>query len=141
MRSRSLYGEVGFLPEHGAFGGLQRVGPQRRPADVPGAELPARRFQPGSEGGFGGLPGGFFRRLGGVDQGLGLAEGPSGERRLEGQEGFRAAARLAVLVDAVEEGREGVVVGLGDGVELVRVALRAAEREPEPRRAHGVHAV
>ena len=61
--------------------------------------------------------------------------------RLIGQEGLRGATGLAVLVDAVEERREGVVIGLRDGIELVGVALRAAQRHAQPRRAHGVHSI
>ena len=106
-----------------------------------GGELLAGFAQPGGEGGFGGLPGGFLGRLRGVDERLDFAQGPRGVRRLEGQVGFGGSAGLAVFVDAVEEGAERVVVVDRDRVELVRVALRAAEGQPEPGRAHGVHAV
>ncbi len=141
MRARSLHGEVGFLTEDGAFGGLERVGAQRRPAGVRGCKLLAGFAQPGGEGRFGGLPGGFLGRLGGVDERLDFAQGPRGVRRLEGQVGLGGGAGLAVLVDAVEEGGERVVVVDRDRIELMRVALRAAEGQPEPGGAHGVHAV
>ena len=141
VRARSLDGAVGFLPEQGAFGGLEVGGPD----DLPG--LPsalgggAALLQPAGERSFGLLSGGGFGGFDGVDELLGFGDRAGGMFRLIGQEGLRAAAGLAVLVDAVEEGRQGVVIGLGDGVELVGVTLRAAERHPQPRRAHGVHAV
>ena len=72
---------------------------------------------------------------------LGLGDRAGGMFRLIGQEGLRGATGLAVLVDAVEERGEGVVIGLGDGIELVGVALRAAQRHAQPGRAHGVHAI
>ena len=141
MRARSLHREVGFLPEDGAFGGLQRVGPQGRPAGMRVRKFPAGLREPGGERRLGGLPGRLFGRLGGVDERLGFAQGPGRERRLEGQVRLGAAARLAVLVDAVEERGERVVVVDRDRIELVRVALRAAQGESEPGGAHGVHAV
>ena len=72
---------------------------------------------------------------------LGFRDRSGGMLGLVRQEGFGAAAGLTVLVDAVEEGREGVVVGLGDGVEFMGVALRAAQGHAQPGGAHGVHSV
>ena len=72
---------------------------------------------------------------------LGFGDRAGGMLGLIGEVGFSGVTGLAVFVDAVEEGREGVVIGLGDRVELVGMALRAAEREAQPGRAHGVHAV
>ena len=45
------------------------------------------------------------------------------------------------FVDAVEEGKERVVVALRDRIELVIVATRALERQPEHRGAERVHAI
>src|SRR5262249_48471593 len=56
------------------------------------------------------------------------------------QWGDLALFALAVLVDAVEEGEEAVVVALGEGVVLVVVALGAGHGEAEERGAGGVHA-
>ena len=45
------------------------------------------------------------------------------------------------LVSVVEKGKEAEVFRVRDGVELVRVALRALEREAEDRGSHRIHAV
>ena len=50
----------------------------------------------------------------------------------------RVASRTSLLVRRGEEGLHAVVVGLADGVELVIVAARAAERHAEERRADDV---
>ena len=47
----------------------------------------------------------------------------------------------AALGDVVEEGVELVILALRDRVELVVVALRTADGQPEPDGAGGVHAV
>ena len=51
------------------------------------------------------------------------------------------AQALHAVVRVVEEGQHPVVVLLGDGVELVVVALRAGHGAAEPRRGGRVHAV
>ncbi len=45
------------------------------------------------------------------------------------------------LVGIVEKGHQGVVVVMGDRIVLVAMALRAAERQPEPCRPGGGHPV
>ncbi len=70
-----------------------------------------------------------------------LRHGCGCERRLVGEVGFGPFPRLPILVNAVEESRHPVVVRMAHGIELVRVALRAAECEAEPDRACRVHAV
>ena len=141
VRARSLHGEVGFLLERGALGGLEGVGAQGRPAHVRSRKLLPGGAQPGGEGRIGRVPGRFLGRLRGVDERLDFAQGPRGVRRLEGQVGLGGGAGLTVLVDAVEEGGERVVVVDRDRIELVGMALRAAEGQSEPGGTHGVHAV
>ena len=141
VRARSLDGAVGFLLQDGAFGGLEGVGLDDLPGLPAAGGLLATFLKPGREGRFGRDTGGGFGRFGRVDELLGFGDGAGGVLGLVGEEGLGGAAGLAVFVDAVEEGGEGVVVGLRDRVELVAVALRAAERHAQPGRAHGVHAV
>ena len=141
VRSRRLYGAVGFLFQDRAFGGLEGVGLDHLPG-LPVGFCPLATFiEPLREGLLGRESCGDLGWLGSVDELLGLRDRPGGVLRLIGQEGLGGAAGLAVFVDAIEEGREGVVVGLGDGVELMGVALRAAEGHAQPRGAHGVHAI
>ena len=76
-----------------------------------------------------------------VHQRLRLGHGAGGERGLVTEVGFRGGAGLAVLVNRVEERGEPVEVRVRERVVFVRVALDAVEREAEPNRADGVHAV
>ena len=136
-----MHGAIGFLLKNSAFGGLEGV----RFDDLPGLPVGFRHaaalVEPLCEGLLGRYARGDFGRLGGVDELLGLRDRPGGVLGLIGEEGLGGAAGLTVFVDAVEEGREGVVVGLRDGVELVAMALRAAQRHAEPGGTHGVHAI
>ena len=141
VRSRGLDGAVGFLLQDGAFGGLKRIGLDDFPTLPVGLRLDTAFGKPLLERTYGRSPRGGFGGLGGVDELLGFRDRSGGMLRLVRQEGFGAAAGLTVLVDAVEEGREGVVVGLGDGVEFMGVALRAAQGHAQPGGAHGVHSV
>ena len=141
MRARGLDRAISFLLEDRAFGGLEGGCLDDLPGLPSGFGVGATLLYPSGERSFSLLTGGGFGGLDGVDQLLGFGDRARGIFRLIGQVRLGSATRLAVLVDAVEEGRERVVVGLRDGVELVGMALRAAERQAEPGRAHGVHAI
>ena len=53
----------------------------------------------------------------------------------------RGGNRPLGLVGVVEERHEGEVIGVRDRIELVRVALGARRRQPEPGGAGGAHAI
>ena len=72
---------------------------------------------------------------------FGFLNGPFRIRRAVLHKRSRSAACRAGLVDAVEVGRQAVVVALRNRVELVVVTLRAAERQTEPQRAYCVCSV
>src|SRR4051812_41428745 len=112
---------------------------------MPGREAAARllraRREPAGEGLFGRVPRLRLARLALVHELLRLRDGARGERRFVGDVRLRLAPGFAVLVDTVEERVETVVIRLRDGIELVRVALRAVQREAEPDGADRVHAV
>ena len=106
-------------------------------------------FEPGLEGGVGvflegghaGFDGGFFGLeflAGGVGGGAGHFEGAAVEGDGAGDFGVGA---FGFFLGVVEVGEEAVVVGLGDGVVFVVVALGALEGGAEPDGAGGVDAV
>ena len=70
-----------------------------------------------------------------------------GRRDVNGRLGVAAAAigahagQRAGLLDAVEEGEEGIELALGDGVVFVVVAAAAVEGQAQPSRARRLHAV
>jgi hypothetical protein len=64
----------------------------------------------------------------------------AGRRRDHGK-GVGYAPIFAEFGNIVEEGEEAVVIALGDGIELVVVAMSAAKREAEPRDADRIDAI
>ena len=59
-------------------------------------------------------------------------------RRAPTQVGLGSAARRTVFINAVEKGAQRVVIAVRDGIELVRVALCAAQGQSHPSNTHGV---
>ena len=131
---------VFFLDQLGAFLGLHRA-MHDMPCLKAGAHFPLLPGKPVSEGCLGGFACLLFQWLPLIHELLRLHDRPLCMRRLVAQIRFGSRACRAVFVDAVEESIEAIVVGLCDGIELVRVALRATKREAEPDGAHGVHTI
>jgi hypothetical protein len=141
IRTRGLHRAVRFLRELRALGGFQGRGRENVPGGEAAADLGVARGEPRDERRRRLLLRLRFAGRAFGDDFFGIRNRPRGEGRLIGEVGFGGGAGLAVLVDAVEESGQAVVVGVGDRIELVRMTLRAAQRQTEPGRADGVHAI